>query len=105
MLLRDAPPAPGRAHLPRRSMLLGAAGLAAGSALLAGCGATGTAPRAPGTVGAVDQRGHRITLPGPATRIVTIVIPAASLLVALDSGTGRLVGMNSSAAEGGAGRG
>jgi iron complex transport system substrate-binding protein len=104
MLVLDAPPTPGHRPaseartLPRRSMLLGA-GLAAGSALLAGCGATGAPPPGPGTVSALDQRGRRITLPGPARRIVTIVIPAASLLVALDSGPGRLVGMNSSAAE------
>jgi iron complex transport system substrate-binding protein len=41
-----------------------------------------------------DQSGREITLPGPAERIVTIPIPAASMLIALDGGTGRLAGMH-----------
>jgi iron complex transport system substrate-binding protein len=64
---------------------------------VAACGA----PAAPtgGGLSVVDQRGKRIELAGPVRRVATIVIPAASMLIALDSGVGRLVGMNSSAAK------
>ncbi len=41
-----------------------------------------------------DQSGHEIALPGPAERVVTIPIPAASMFIALDGGTDRLAGMH-----------
>jgi iron complex transport system substrate-binding protein len=41
-----------------------------------------------------DQSGRAITLQGPAERIVTIPIPPASMLIALDGGTERLAGMH-----------
>ena len=83
----------------RRAVMRGL-GLGAGAVLLGGCGGPGgPAGSAPGRIQARDQRGRAIELDGPARRIVTIVIPAASLLVALDSGPGRLVGVNSSGAQ------
>lgn len=83
----------------RRAVVRGL-GLAAGAVVLGGCGgAGGPTGSTPGRIQARDQRGRPIELDGPARRIVTIVIPAASLLVALDSGPGRLVGVNSSAAQ------
>lgn len=41
-----------------------------------------------------DQSGREITLPGPVERAVTIPVPAASMLIALDGGTDRLAGMH-----------
>jgi iron complex transport system substrate-binding protein len=82
----------------RRSLLRG---LGAGAGVLAAgaCGAPGPAAAPTGAgLSVVDQRGKRLELAGPVRRVATIVIPAASMLIALDSGVGRLVGMNSSAA-------
>lgn len=86
--------------LSRRSLLRGAG--AAGAVLLAGCGSSGPgdpAGPAAGGVSVTDQRGRLLTLDEPAKRVVTIVIPAASMLVALDARPDRLVGVNASAAE------
>lgn len=44
-----------------------------------------------------DQTGREVTLSAPAERVVTIPIPLASGLVAVDGGIDRLVGMNASA--------
>jgi len=41
-----------------------------------------------------DQSGRLIELDGPAQRVVTIPIPAASMFIALDGGTERLAGMH-----------
>ena len=45
----------------------------------------------------VDQRGRTIELPKPAERIVTIPIPMASVIMALDGSARRIVGMHPSA--------
>ncbi len=42
----------------------------------------------------VDQRDRTVTLTGEAKRVVTIPIPAASMFMAVDGGTDRLVGMH-----------
>ncbi|MEL0070627.1 MAG: ABC transporter substrate-binding protein [Betaproteobacteria bacterium] len=42
----------------------------------------------------VDQRDRTIKLDGPAERVVTIPIPAASMFIAVDGGTDHLVGMH-----------
>lgn len=105
----------------RRSLLRGA-GLVAGGALLSACGppasgngraastsgsgdgagassaAGGSGSAAGPTGGPVtvrDQRGKTITLAHPATRVVTIPMPAAAMLVAVDQGASHLVGMHS----------
>jgi iron complex transport system substrate-binding protein len=44
-----------------------------------------------------DQRGRTIVLPQPAERIVTIPIPMASMIMALDGSSRRIVGMHPSA--------
>jgi iron complex transport system substrate-binding protein len=44
-----------------------------------------------------DQRGRTIALPKPAERIVTIPIPMASIIMALDGSSRRIVGMHPSA--------
>jgi iron complex transport system substrate-binding protein len=41
-----------------------------------------------------DQNGRRIALPQPATRVVTIPKPAASMFVAVDGASSKLVGMH-----------
>lgn len=46
------------------------------------------------SIGVTDQYGRTVTLDGPAERIVTIPIPAASMLIAVDGGTDRLAGMH-----------
>lgn len=83
----------------RRTVLAGAGAL--GLAALGGCGTTGPAPagsparsRAAGEVTLVDQRGTRVVLPRAAARVVTVPMPAASLLVAVDGGVEHLVGMH-----------
>jgi iron complex transport system substrate-binding protein len=44
-----------------------------------------------------DQAGREVRLPKPADRVVSIVIPMASTLIALDGSTSKLVGMNPTA--------
>jgi iron complex transport system substrate-binding protein len=44
-----------------------------------------------------DQAKREVRLPKPADRVVSIVIPMASTLIALDGGTSKLVGMNPTA--------
>jgi iron complex transport system substrate-binding protein len=81
--------------------------LAAGSsaAFLAGCGAagpqpaaspsgSGTAPAASGGISITDQRGKTVTFTKPVTSVVTIPMPAASLLVAVDGGADHLSAMH-----------
>lgn len=46
-----------------------------------------------------DQRGQVVTLPGPAKRVVTIPIPAASTVITVDSTVEHLVGIHPSAKE------
>lgn len=87
----------------RRGFLQGATLVAlGGSATLAGCGDTrggatpagGGATESPAGITVTDQRGATISLAGPARRIVTLPMPAASLLVAVDQGAEHLVGMH-----------
>lgn len=51
-----------------------------------------------GPITLTDQRGAVIRLDGPARRIVTIPMPAASMLIALDGGPDRLAAMHSGSA-------
>ncbi|MEV7134529.1 ABC transporter substrate-binding protein [Arthrobacter sp. NPDC093128] len=78
------------------------------AALLAGCGAAGAPPAAspgasgsgsPGSASAgpisiTDQRGKTLTFAKPVTRVVTIPMPAASLLVAVDRSAEHLSAMH-----------
>ena len=83
----------------RRSLLRGV-GVGAGALALGACGTPGSGGAGGGAgLSVVDQRGRRIELAGPVRRLVTIVIPAASMVAAIDSGVDHLVGMNSSAAK------
>jgi len=85
----------GPSRLSRRTVLRGAAAVT-GGLVLAGCART--AEPSSGGIEVTDQRGERIRLERPARRVVTIVMPAASMVVALDGGIGKLVGMNASSA-------
>ncbi|MGF9662585.1 ABC transporter substrate-binding protein [Arthrobacter crystallopoietes] len=82
-----------------RRTLLQALALGGGAVFLAGCGASGTAPAAtPGSAGALisfrDQQGKTITFDKPVARVVTIPMPAASLLVAVDGSADHLAGIH-----------
>ena len=98
----------------RRSVL--AAALYGGGALfLASCAAAGTAPQSspqstppagtagtappgsasgPAGIQVTDQRGTVLSFDRPVTRVVTIPMPAASLLAAVDQGASHLTGMH-----------
>ena len=58
------------------------------------------APREPGRGGSAvtvtDQRGRTVSLPGPAQRVVTLPMPAASMLICLDRSVQHLAGMHHS---------
>ncbi len=75
------------------------------AALLAGCGASGEPPAAspngsgtgsaaPESISITDQRGKTVTFAKPVTRVVTIPMPAASLLVAVDRSADHLSAMH-----------
>lgn len=51
-------------------------------------------PAAADPITVIDQYGREVTLDGPAQRIITVPIPAASMIVAIDGGTDRLAGMH-----------
>jgi len=86
------------AEFNRRSILQ-VIGLGGGVALLAGCSAGRTAPSqtegsTPAGISFRDQHGRTITFDRPVTRVVTIPMPAASLLVAVDGGADHLAAMH-----------
>lgn len=102
----------GRSGPTRRTVLQGAGALA-GAALLAACGASsapgsgkhaggaGPVARSSSTsasgsnaVTLTDQRGKTLHLPHPARRVVTLPMPAAAILIAVDQGVDHLVGMH-----------
>lgn len=73
------------------------------AAFLAGCGAAGSAPPSspsgsssagPQSISITDQRGKTLTFARPVTRVVTIPMPAASLLVAVDRTADHLAAMH-----------
>ncbi len=87
-----------------RRTVLRAAALLGGAALVTACGDDGgNGPRGPtettpttstpSKITLTDQRGKTIQLDGPATRVVTVPIPAASMLIAIDKSANPLVGM------------
>lgn len=85
--------AAGDGPLPRRSLLAGAAGLGA-AALLAACGGESASGGGAGAIRVTDQRGKRLTFDKPVTRVVTLPMPAASMLIAVDRSAQHLVGMH-----------
>lgn len=64
---------------------------------LALCAALAAGPAAAQEIVFTDQAKREVRLPKPAERVVSIVIPMASTLIALDGGTSKLVGMNPTA--------
>lgn len=76
--------------LPRRTILKGAAALS-GAALLAACGSYESPT---GRLVVRDQRGKKLSLDGPAKRIVTLPMPAASIMIAVDRSANHLVGIH-----------
>ena len=87
---------PGRAAsapVTRRSVLLGA-GLVAGAAALGGCSdRAAPSARSDAPITLTDQRGRQVELPRAAERIVTVPMPAASILIAVDQSAEHVVGM------------
>lgn len=89
---------PTSSEVDRRTLVnsLALAGVVGGVGLLSACG-SGTSAR-PGTSSASisvrDQRGKTISLARPARRVVTLPMPAASLMIAVDQGPEHLVGMH-----------
>lgn len=63
-------------------------------AMLAGCGFSEDAPAGDAAVTVTDMRGKTHTFDEPIERVVTLPKPMASLFIAVDGGTDRLVGMN-----------
>ncbi len=76
--------------LPRRTLLKGAVALG-GAALLPGCGTSDTTSE---KLVVTDQRDKKISLSGPARRIVTLPMPAASIMIAVDRSAKHLVGIH-----------
>ena len=80
----------------RRSVLAAAAAIG-GAAVLPGCGRDPDGARAATAsrgVRLTDQRGAALTFDEPVTRVVTLPMPAAAMLVAVDSGADSLAGMH-----------
>ncbi|MFZ0139453.1 MAG: hypothetical protein WAL70_00090, partial [Aeromicrobium sp.] len=77
--------------LPRRTLLKGVVALG-GVALLPACG-TDEQPSS-SALTLEDQRGKKISLDGPVKRIVTLPMPAASIMVAVDRSAKHLVGIH-----------
>jgi iron complex transport system substrate-binding protein len=82
-----------------RRLILQAIGLGGGVAFLAGCGAGNSTPVQTGGstsagISFRDQQGKMVTFDQPVTRVVTIPMPAASLLVAVDGGADHLAAMH-----------
>jgi iron complex transport system substrate-binding protein len=75
--------------------VLRAAAVLGSTALLSACGDNGgsSSARSQGSITVTDQRGRNVRLAGPVSRVVTIPIPAASMLIAIDQSARHLVGM------------
>jgi iron complex transport system substrate-binding protein len=76
----------------RRSVLRGALAVTA-LPVLAACAPAAPAPATP-QLTVTDLAGETLALDGPARRVVTIPLPAASMVVAVNGGPDVLVGMN-----------
>ncbi|MEJ7635072.1 ABC transporter substrate-binding protein [Aeromicrobium sp.] len=78
--------------IPRRTLLKGGAALG-GAMLLSACG--DSAPKSAGkSITLKDQRGTVLTFDGPVKRIVTLPMPAASIMIAVDRSAARLAGVH-----------
>lgn len=76
-----------------------AAGMIGTLALTVGCSSRDAQTEAAGGTGAltiVDQRGHTVTLDGPADKVAFTVMPAPSIFAAVDRSYDRIVGINQS---------
>jgi len=78
--------------LPRRTVLKGAVVLG-GVTFLSACGSSPPSSSA-GAITLTDQRDMKLSLAGPAQRIITIPFPAAAIMIAVDGGVDHVVGMH-----------
>ncbi|MEJ7629246.1 MAG: ABC transporter substrate-binding protein [Nocardioidaceae bacterium] len=78
-----------------RRTILKAATVMSGAALLGACGDSSRSPvkTTPRGIIVTDQRGKTVVFDRPVSRVVTVPIPAASMLIAVDRSAHRLVGM------------
>lgn len=91
---RRTPPGPRPSlDVSRRRLLGGALAAAALPLLGTACGRTGQEKSGKGLT-VTDLTGKNLELPGPARRVVTIPLPAASMVVAVNGGPDVLAGMN-----------
>lgn len=89
------PGADGPVTVSRRAALRLAGLGALGGSLLVACAQRSSGTRAePGQVTVTDQRSEKVTLDGPVRRMVTIPMPAAAMVIAVDQGIDHLVGMH-----------
>lgn len=79
--------------VPRRTLLKGVMALG-GAAVLTACGDRAPSSSGAKTIKLTDQRGKVLTFDGPVRRIVTISMPAAAMMLAVDRGAEHVVGMN-----------
>ena len=79
--------------LPRRTLLKGAVALG-GVTFLTACGSSPPSSNASQGIVLTDQRGKKLSLDGPARRIITIPFPAAAIMIAVDGSVGHVVGMH-----------
>ncbi|WP_156723621.1 ABC transporter substrate-binding protein [Streptomyces apocyni] len=80
-------------HVSRRRLLGGALAAATLPLLATACGRAAPADTGKGLT-ATDLTGKTVELPRPARRVVTIPLPAASMVVAVNGGPEALAGMN-----------
>ncbi len=78
--------------LPRRTLLKGAVALG-GVTFLTACGSSAPSAKTD-AITLTDQRGKKLTLDGPAQRIITIPFPAAAIMIAVDGGVDHVAGMH-----------
>lgn len=79
--------------VPRRTLLKGVMALG-GAAVLTACGDSAPSSSGGKTIKLTDQLGKVLTFDGPVRRIVTIPMPAAAMMLAVDRGAEHVVGMN-----------
>ncbi|MFE3544314.1 ABC transporter substrate-binding protein [Nocardia sp. NPDC059177] len=88
---------PPSGEMSRRRMLGGTLAAAALPFLAGACGGTGSAGTG-AELTVTDLTGRVVELSGPARRVVTIPMPAASMMVAVNGGPDVLAGMNAASA-------
>lgn len=86
---------PGSVEVSRRSVLrLAGLGVVGGTSVTACAEASEGSGAGSRRISVTDQRGEKVTVDGPVRRIVTIPMPAAAMVIAVDKGIDHLAGMH-----------